>query len=224
LIFRRRGSRASDQDTDESLDSPELDSADGDPAEEHRSRVGPWDEAERPASREDTRAIDLGGLVVTGRIGLELRLQTDQATGGVVAVMLVAQDGAVELRPFAAGRTASIWDDVRREIAAEASRVGGTATEIGGEYGPELRLEVPVRAPDGSSTRQTSRVVGVQGPRWLLRATYLGAPATTTDPDHVLTQAVRDVVVVRGQGAMAPREPLPLRLPANAQITGNESP
>ena len=223
MIFRRRGSKAAEQDADESIDTSEADSADADPAEEHRSKVGPWDEAERPSSRESPRAIDLGGLVITGRVGLELRLQTDQATGAVVAVILVAQDGAVELRPFAAGRTGGIWDDVRREIAAEASRVGGTATETDGEYGPELRLVVPVRAPDGSPATQTSRVVGVQGPRWLLRATYLGALATTADPDHVLTQAMRDVVVVRGQTAMAPREPLPLRLPANAQITGTDS-
>ena len=223
MIFRRRGSRASEQDADESFEDLQADSADADPAEEHRTTVGPWDEAERPSSREDPRAIDLGGLVVTGRVGLELRLQTDQATGEVVAVLLVAQDGAVELRPFAAGRSAGIWDDVRREIAAEASRVGGTATESDGEYGPELRLAVPVHAPDGSPTTQTSRVVGIQGPRWLLRATYLGAPAATADPDHVLIQAVRDVVVVRGQAAMAPREPLPLRLPADAQIAGDDS-
>jgi len=223
LIFRRRGSRASEQDADESYEELEPDYDDADPAEGHRATVGPWDEAERPASREDPRAIDLGGLVITGRVGLELRLQTDQATGRVTAVMLVAQDGAVELRPFAAGRSSGIWDDVRREIAAEASRVGGTATETEGEYGPELRLVVPVRAADGSAATQTSRVVGVQGPRWLLRATYLGALATEADPDHVLTQAVRDVVVVRGQEAMPPREPLPLRLPANAQLPGDDS-
>jgi Protein of unknown function (DUF3710) len=49
-----------------------------------------------------------------------------------------------------------------------------------------------------------------------LRATYLGTAATESDPDGPLESAVRDVVVVRGGVAMAPREPIPLRLPPGA--------
>jgi len=192
-------------------------------AEEHRSRVGPWDGAERPAAADNSHSVNLGGLVVTGRPGLELRLQTDKTTGAVTAVLLVSDQGAVELRAFAAGRSTGIWDDVRRDMAAEAARRGGTATETGGEYGPELRVMVPLKAPDGTATTQTSRVVGIEGPRWLLRATYLGKPATEPDPDDVLVQAVRDIVVVRGHEAMAPREPLPLRLPSNAQAIPDDS-
>lgn len=223
MIFRRRGAKSSDPDVDDSYQDLEPD-PEPDDAKNHRAGVGPWDAAERAPDADDPRTIDLGGLVITGRVGLELRLQTDPATGAVVAVMLVAQDGALELRPFAAGRSAGIWDDVRRDIAAEAARLGGTATESQGEYGTELRVVVPVAGPDGGSTTQASRVVGIQGPRWLLRATYLGAPATSTDPEHLLSQALRDVVVVRGQEAMAPREPLGLRLPANAQVVSDDSP
>ena len=219
MILRRRGARSSEPDADDPIEDLEPDDR-----KDHRGTVGPWDAAERTPDADDPRTIDLGGLVITGRVGLELRLQTDQATGAVVAVMLVAQDGALELRPFAAGRSAGIWDDVRRDIAAEAARLGGTATESQGEYGTELRVVVPVAgAGGGGSTTQTSRVVGIQGPRWLLRATYLGAPATSSDPEHLLTQALRDVVVVRGQEAMAPREPLQLRLPANAQVVSDDS-
>lgn len=196
--------------------------AEEEPAEErrtpttHRERVGPWDADEREVDTDDSRVVDLGGLIVTGRPNLELRLQTDQASGAVGAVMLVSKDGAVELRVFAASRTGGIWDDIRREIAAEASNRGGTATEADGPYGAELRLKVPVQTPEGRNATQTSRIVGIEGPRWLLRATYLGDAATTPDPEGPLESAVCDIVVVRGDVAMAPREAIPLRMPPGA--------
>lgn len=217
-MFRRRKPTESDDDLP-GLDGPSDDAA---AAHDRRSEVGPWDISERPPDTDDPRVIDLGGMLVTGRAGLELRLQTDPGTQAIVAVMLVSQDGAVELRAFAAGRTTGVWDDIRRDVAAEAARLGGTATETQGEYGPELRVVVPLQAPDGTSVTQTSRVVGIEGPRWMVRATFLGAPATAPDPEHVLTSALRDVVVVRGQEAMAPREPLPLRLPPNAQVVASD--
>jgi hypothetical protein len=75
----------------------------------------------------------------------------------------------------------------------------------------------PVKTPEGQAATQTSRIVGIEGPRWLLRATYLGRPAANPDLEHVLESAVRDVIVVRGQEAMPPREQLPLRLPPIAR-------
>jgi hypothetical protein len=60
-------------------------------------------------------------------------------------------------------------------------------------------------------------VLGIEGPRWLLRATFLGRPAVQPQPDGDLESALRDVVVVRGTGPMAPREPLPLVMPSNAK-------
>lgn len=218
MIFRRRKAA----DTGDDLPVDDVEPSEDPSTADRRRAVGPWDVSEHPPDTDDPRCIDLGGMVITGREGLELRLQTDPSTQAVVAVMLVSQDGAVEVRAFAAGRTVGIWDDVRRDVAAEAARLGGTATETAGEYGTELRVVVPVQAPGGASATQTSRVVGIEGPRWLLRAAYLGSPATSPDPDHVLSAALRDVVVVRGQDARAPREPLPLRLPPNAQVVAND--
>ncbi|MGH3454415.1 MAG: DUF3710 domain-containing protein, partial [Nocardioidaceae bacterium] len=98
----------------------------------YREQAGPWDADEVEVDPDDPATVDLGGLIITGRPELELRLQTDQATGTVGAAMLVSQAGAVELRAFAASRSGGVWDDIRREIAAEASNRGGTATETDG--------------------------------------------------------------------------------------------
>lgn len=177
---------------------------------------GPWDASEVEIDTDDPTRIDLGGLVLTARPGLELRLQVDEASQQVVAVLLVGKEGAVELRPFAAPRNADLWDDIRPQIAAETSRRGGTATEADGVFGKELRVVMPVTTPDGKSGTQPSRVMGIAGPRWLLRATYLGRPAVTPAHDGDIESALRDVVVVRGSAPMAPGEPLPLVMPAGS--------
>lgn len=178
---------------------------------------GPWDSAEVTVDDEDPTNVDLGGLIVTGRPGLELRLQVDEASQQVAAVLLVGKEGAVELRPFAAPRNTDIWDDIRRQIAAETTRRGGTATEAVGAYGKELKVMMPVTTPDGKNATQPSRVLGISGPRWLLRATLLGRPAVEPQEDGDVEAALRDVVVVRGNAPMAPGDPLPLSMPANAQ-------
>lgn len=199
------------------------------PGSENLGRAnGPWDAAEVDSDEDggqgDPTKVDLGGLVVTGGPGLELRLQVDEASSSVMAALLVSKEGAVELRPFAAPRNADIWEDIRTQIADETVRRGGTVNEIDGTYGKELQVVVPVATPDGQAATQPSRVLGIRGPRWLLRATYLGKPAMQPDPDDPIEAAVRRVVVVRGTDPMPPGEPLALVMPPNAKPVRAEDP
>lgn len=185
---------------------------------------GPWDRSETTVDETDDTYLDLGGLVVRGSPGVEVRLQVDEASSTVAAVMLAAPDSGLELRAFAAPRNGGIWDDVRADIAAEAARHGGTATEQDGEFGPELNVVVPVRTPDGRAATQPSRIVGVEGPRWMLRGTFFGRSAVAPDPDGDLETAFRSVVVVRGEGPMAPRELLTLRIPPQITLQADAEP
>jgi len=99
------------------------------------------------------------------------------------------------------------------------TRQGGTADDVDGPFGPELLVRIPVRTPEGRTGHQTQRFVGVDGPRWFLRAVFQGPAALDTQAAGELESVVRDVVVVRGPEAMAPRELLPLRLPEAAAPT-----
>jgi hypothetical protein len=148
---------------------------------------------------------------------VEVRLQADQASGQIQAVMLVAEDGAMELRPFASPRNESIWDDIRERLSAEATRRGGRANEVEGPYGTALQMVLPVVAPDGKQGSQASTVLGIAGPRWLLRVSTFGRPAVEYREDGLLEQVLRDVVVVRGTQPMSPGDALPLVLPAGAR-------
>lgn len=218
MKFRRN---KSDQvGTEEGVDTEQVSEQDEQaaaPAGEGARTQGPWDSSEVHMDEEDPTRVDLGGLVVTGRPGLELRLQVDEKTQQIAAVLLIGKEGAVELRPFAAPRSADIWSDIRKQIAAETTRRGGTATEATGTYGTELQVVMPVTTPEGKPATQPSRVLGISGPRWLLRATLLGKPAMQPDETGDIESALRDVVVVRGNEPMAPGDPLPLTMPANAR-------
>lgn len=175
---------------------------------------GPWDASEVELPDEDDTRVDLGSILVPRREGLELQLQVDQQTQQVVAVVLADKEGAVELRAFAAPRNGDIWDDVRQQIAAEVSRRGGTASEAAGPWGTELRVVLKVPTPEGQTVTQPSRVFGIPGPRWMLRATFFGLPALEPSETGPIERALRDVVVRRGSQPVAPGEALPLTVPS----------
>ena len=178
---------------------------------------GPWDVSEVSVPEDDTDRIDLGSLLLTPRPGLDLQLQVDEASGQVVAVVMAGETGAVELRAFAAPRHGDIWDDVRRQVAGEVARMGGTASETEGAWGTEVVVNLTVAREDGQHVQQTSKVIGIPGPRWLLRATLFGRPAVEHQQDGDVETALRDVVVVRGTTPVPPGDPLPLTMPPNAQ-------
>ena len=174
---------------------------------------GPWDAADAP--QDDTARIDLGGLVVPVPPDTEVRVDVS-GEGEVVAATLVQGAAAVQINAFAAPRTEGIWSEVLDEIADSLRASGGSAERTEGTYGPELQALVPTEAPGGGVVMAPARFVGVDGPRWFLRALYTGAAAVDPAAAAPLERAVRDVVVVRGSDPMAVRDPLPLRLPADA--------
>ena len=179
------------------------------------SLPGPYDADELPA--DDPERVDLGSLLIAPEPGRELRLQVDEASGTVQSVVLAGADGALELRAFAAPRNGDLWGEARPQIAAEVSGHGGTATEREGRWGTELVCRVQVRTPDGQTGTQESRIIGVNGPRWMLRATLLGKPATDVDGSAEWEDLLSRVAVRRGAQAMPVGEALSLTMPPQAR-------
>jgi Protein of unknown function (DUF3710) len=173
-------------------------------------RGGPFDRSE--VQGLDGR-LDLGALWLTGAPGMELRLEVEQESQNVVGVTAVLGESAVQLQAFAAPRSEGIWDDIRAEIAASITSQGGTADKTSGPLGAELRAQMPGRGPDGRTVFSPVRFVGVDGPRWFLRAVLSGQAAVDESAASTLLDVVKATVVVRGDEAMAPRELLSLKLP-----------
>ena len=227
MFRRRRGLDAEDADEtpdDDTADATVVDAGDDAAAETDEASspdrtYGPFDVAEVDLEDEEFAKgrMDLGALIVRLRPGLQARIEVDQQSQRIRAVTLLADRSGVQLQAFAAPRTGGIWTDVSREIAADATKKGGTATALDGPYGPELKVVVPATMPDGKRATQTTRVVGIDGPRWLLRATFFG-PAVERSAAGVLDDVLRDTIVVRGVEPMPPRDPLPLRMPSTDQV------
>jgi hypothetical protein len=206
-----------DGPVDDAVDASGEEVLDQDPAPETVVRDGgPWDVDELPDDDAIER-LDLGSLLIEPEPARELRLQVDESTGEVQAVMVAGPDGAVELRAFAAPRNGDLWSTIRPQIAAEMAQRGGTASERSGRFGPELVCELPVQLEDGTSAVQPSRIIGINGPRWMLRATLLGRPAMETEGAEAWEQTITKVVVRRGEGAMPVGDPLPVVLPPDAR-------
>jgi hypothetical protein len=145
----------------------------------------------------------------------------DETSGNVQSVMFAGPEGALELRVFAAPRHGDLWSEVRPQIAADLGRRGGTATEREGRFGTELVCQMPVARPDGTSGLQPSRVIGINGTRWLLRATLLGRPAVEPETGKPFEEALTTVAVRRGDHAMPVGDPLTLTLPPDARRSGS---
>jgi hypothetical protein len=178
---------------------------------------GPWDSSER-SSGDDESYLDLGPLLVRVRDGIDVQMPTDGDSGEIGSVVLVADDAALELRAFAATRSGGLWDEVRDDLIIEVERLNGECVQVDGAFGPELLVKVPVDLPGGEQGFQPSRIVGIEGPRWLLRATFLGDAGLNPSDEGLLMDTLRDVIVHRGAEARIPRESLLLTLPANATV------
>lgn len=193
----------------------------GDPAAEpaedsaQAAAEGPFDIGDLPD--DGVQRVDLGSLLIAPEEGRELRLQVDETTQAVQAVLLAGPDGALELRAFAAPRNGDLWTEVRPQLAADLARRGGTATEREGRFGTELVCELSVQTAEGRTASQSSRIVGINGPRWMLRGTFLGRPATDFDSATSWEDALSKVVIRRGDHAMPAGDPLPVVLPDSAR-------
>lgn len=166
--------------------------------------TGPFDE--RDAPDDEIPRADLGALRIPVGAGLDLQVEVTEQQQ-VISATLGSAAGTMQVGLFAAPRNEGIWDEVRAEIAASLAAQRGRPTERPGAFGTELVATLP-----GEGGRVPARFIGVDGPRWFLRAMLLGAAA---DPEQaeVFEQALRQIVVVRGTEPLPVRDPVPLSLP-----------
>ncbi|WP_037571953.1 DUF3710 domain-containing protein [Phaeacidiphilus oryzae] len=185
---------------------------------------GPWDLSEISEDGADPHEgrVDLGGLLVPMVQGMELRVEV--AGDSIVAATLVVGSSAIQLQAFAAPKSEGIWSEVRAEIAAGITQQGGVVDEEEGPLGWSLRAQVPVQLPDGAHGVQVVRFIGCDGPRWFLRGVISGQAAVQPEAAGLLEQVFRETVVVRGEAPMAPRDPLVLKLPDDAQMVADGLP
>ena len=182
--------------------SPKSLAADGEPPAPER---GPYDAQHAP---DGVQRLDLGSLQIPAVDGVEVRVQANPE-GGVEQIVLVHGDSALQLGVFAAPRSRGhLGRGARRDRRGDDRRRRRPARDPTGPYGIELAARV--NTPEGPAD---VRFVGVDGPRWMVRALYQGAAAADPAREGALGGCLSGLVVVRDDEARPVREPLPLRLP-----------
>ncbi len=176
------------------------------PARDH----GPWDVTE---VEEIGRRVDLGSLWLPPRDGMELRMEVDRNTKVVTAAAVALAESRLQVQAFAAPKTEGVWDEIRAELAESVTKQGGTVDDVPGPFGRELLARLQVRTAEGRTGHRAVRFLGVDGPRWFLRAVIGGKAAVDVKAAEDLEAVLADIVVIRGDEPRAPRDLLPLRVP-----------
>jgi hypothetical protein len=174
--------------------------------------TGPWDVDDDVPQAE---RIDFGSMHVPVAEGCEV--QVSMADDQAAWITVVRGDSGLQLQAFAAPKTGGLWAEVRQEIAAEVAKAGGQSEEADGPFGVEVHARIappePVPGPPGL---HPVRFLGVDGPRWFLRGVVSGPAARQPEIAAPLEHVFAEVVVVRGDHPVPPRDMLEIRLPAEA--------
>ena len=167
---------------------------------------GPWDVEDENVPDYD-EYLDMGSYYLPFLKGIELRVKANRATQQVLGTTITYGSSSVEIEAFAAPKTLGLWDDVRADLI-EANK---NAKEVEGVFGTELALPVTVKG----GRKVLTRIVGVDGPRWMLRGIFSGKAATDPEGEEAkaLNQFFADIVVERGDDPLAPRDLIPMHPP-----------
>lgn len=184
------------------------------PTEEYEGRGedwGPWD-----IDDEDTpdysEYLDLGAYYLPFLQGIELRIKANRANQEVLGCTVTYGASSLEIEALAAPKTLGLWDDVRADLLNS----NDSAKEVPGVFGMELSLPVTIKG----GKKLVTRIVGVDGPRWMLRGIFSGSAANNphSEEAEALNRFFADIVVDRGTEPLAPRDLVPMHPP----VTPNE--
>ena len=162
---------------------------------------GPFDENDVPD--DGIGRLDLGSVRLPVPEHAQIQVEMDPS-GPLRAVHVVTPSGRLTVSAYAAPRTSGLWAEVARELSEQLHGDGARVRRENGPWGIELVAFV---------NNVLLRFVGVDGPRWMLRAVAAGPKEQSAKAAEELRNLVRDSIVVRGEHPMPVRTPLPLTLP-----------
>ncbi|MDO5747116.1 MAG: DUF3710 domain-containing protein [Actinomycetaceae bacterium] len=168
--------------------------------------VGPYTDTH--PHNEQRSFMSLGCIDIPYVEGMELvPAMDDQRRFHSVSVVIA--NLCVELALFAAPRSDGLWKRSFDTLTKDAKEKGFDTFSLTGHWGKELLIR-----PRKSDGNMPYRFVGIEGPGWLLRATYFGAAAESDKEREMLDAVVSHIVVHRGGDAKPPGELIYLTLPA----------
>lgn len=160
-----------------------------------------------------TEFLDLGCLLVPLVDDLEVQVDVDSASDEIVSISLVLPHSIAAIQVFAAATNEEVWPQVREGITSGLAEQHIETRVVLGRFGTEIHCVMPTQDEHGVTIAQAVRFIGIDGPRWFLRATIGGDaslfPKASTEMDELLGM----LEVVRGEYAAPPGERLTFVLP-----------
>lgn len=185
---------------------------------------GPFDITEVETKDFSKGYMDLGAVKVPLRKNVSYRLEQEQANQKVFAVSAVHENSTLQIQAFAAPRSGGQWDEIRREMFDQNKNTQGAKVTLeDGEFGEELLIRIPAKLPDGRKGERPARFLGVDGPRWMIRAMIMGKAALKKTEAAVLHDILKDTVIDRGERPLPARQMLELTPPESVLATMREA-
>lgn len=148
--------------------------------------------------------LDLGSVQLAMPRGCEV--QVEMGENGPVALHVTTPYGRLTPVAFSAPKSPGQWREAAEDIVADMANNGLDARMEAGPWG---------REPRGIVNDTTFRMIGVDGPRWMLRVSCVGPSGLADQLRELAHNVVARSFVVRGEEPMAPGISLPVVLPDN---------
>ncbi|WP_273052708.1 DUF3710 domain-containing protein [Corynebacterium nuruki] len=147
--------------------------------------------------------LDLGSMMVP--VPHQGEVQVEMGPQGPQMIHIVTPVGRVTPVAFAAPRSGGLWEE-SLESLEEGMVNDGLATSRGTNlWGEEII---------GTAGNGRMRVIGVDGPRWMLRVTLAGPAETADELASLAYDLISRTFVNRGDAPVPAGSPLPVTIPA----------
>ena len=192
-----------EKETAKEEEEKEIEEEEVEESEGVKGHSGPYDISDPDVPEGEY--LDLGGLKILGKGGLSMRLVPSPDQKSIVDLAFSYGSSSLQLTLLASPRRVKFWQELRNDILS--SQKG--ATEKEGTFGPEVYFTTKVR----EGVEIPTRIVGVDGPRWMLRGIFAGPAAEGGEEKDYLDDFFSTVIANRGTEPLAPGDPVPLVFP-----------
>lgn len=146
--------------------------------------------------------LDLGSLRIP--LPKESQVQVEMGEQGPRMLHIVTKVGRITPVAFAAPRKPGQWAESVEEIKEGMSRDGLTVTTESGPWGAEVV---------GKNDNGQVRVIGADGPRWMLRMTLAAPAGMEADLADMAREVAARTFVYRGEDPILAGNALPVIMP-----------
>mgnify|MGYP001508194684 FL=1 len=169
---------------------------------------GPFDESDGTITGlldpdgEGLGILDFGAYAFVPPVNTQLQIESSEEQNLVVHVL--SGQSNITIDAYAAPKTGGQWRFVASELADGLRNQGAKVSIQDGPWGREVI---------GSAAESVIRFIGVDGPRWMLRAVIVSSPAEAEQSAEIARTMLSHTVVRRGTNPMPARTPIPVVLP-----------